>query len=328
MKTSGYIPGRDRDDDYEMQPAHLARHLVPLDSDPDAQAFDEWLGRARECAELRCPLLAAECEEAKPWNSKLFKPLRLRMAGLREAGQAATLVGGLMRLMSPQCYPRVEVLWWRNDRQAIQGAPRCVGTSSCPDCRKGRPCPLDVAHEYAAESALCTNAGEVTLNRIEELIMKPRAGYAGKWAKTVPELAGHTVWLCIQLRDRAKDHQRAGHYLKRAKALGLHNVEPQLALRVAQQLLGQGKVDDAEALLKQVVRAGSTNPSNLAVMQALGKVAVHRAKLSDAAARPVSTRPRRDRPAGRVQINRFVVTPKVSAPSTTTGWAPALVPGA
>jgi len=77
-----------------------------------------------------------------------------------------------------------------------------------------------------------------------------------------------------------------------------------------------------------VVRAGSTNPSNLAVMQALGKVAVHRAKLSDAAARPVSTRPRRDRPAGRVQINRFVVTPKVSAPSTTTGWAPALVPGA
>lgn len=307
MKTSGYIPSRDLDAAYQMPPAHQVRHQVPLDSDPDAQAVADWLDRAVECAELRCPLLAAECEAAQALNSRLFKPLRLRTAGLREPGQVATLVGGLMRLLSPQCHPRVEVLWWRNDGQAIQGAPRCAGDTSCPDCRKGQPCPLDVAHEYAAQSAMCTEAGEVTQNRIEELIMKPNDGYMRNWAKSVPELAGHAAWLSIQAQVQANDHHRAGRYLELAKGFGLHKVEPQLALRVAQQFLGQGKVDDAEALLEQVLKTGSTNPSNLAVKQALSKVAVHRARQAVTAAVPVSTNRRRARPADRVRTSPFEV---------------------
>lgn len=306
MKSSGYISSRDLEGLIDLPADHLARHQVALDSDPDKDGCDEWVARSVECAQLLCPLLAAECEAARTHVNHLFKPLRKAGTGLVEPGQYATLVGGLMRLMTPAAWPRLEVWWWRNERTPVSEAVRCEGRQSCPDCRKGDPCPLDVAHEYAAASALCTNEGEVTSKRTDGLIFKGKDGYFPKWAKSVPELAAHLAWLVIADAVKQNQQTRADYYTGWVTDVGLGTVEPRIALRTAWQLTGQGRVAEARGALNESARTGSTNPGQRSVRDALRRLDVHEHTLAARTpAEPVA--PNKSRPRDRVRTSPFSV---------------------
>lgn len=257
--------------------AHLARHTVPLTSHPTTADIADWLDRASECVALTCPLLASEAEAARPHVNALFKPLHKNLASTTEPGQVATLVGGLMRLMAPGAWPRLEVWWWRNASPVIAAAARCESGKRCPDCRAGCPCPLDVAIEWVGQSVLRDDQGLVTTERIDDRIMKASSGYVGRW-KGVDDLTARLTVLCIEEATRAGEHGRAARYQQRAVALGLHERDQRLALRVAQDYAGQQNLVAARDLLTLVSRPGSTSHDQAAVVLALGRIDAHEAR--------------------------------------------------
>jgi DNA polymerase-3 subunit epsilon len=308
-KASGYIANRKMASD-DISDEHLELHQHVLDSNPNEIALAEWLHRAGECAELRCPLLAEECLAAREHSSLLFKKLHALLKLQTEPGQAGTLVGGLMRLMGPTCHPRAEVWWWRNAKDLIRNAARCRAELSCPDCRDGDPCPLDVAHEYVAMSLLQTDEGELSQNRVEELIMRRnKSSFLNRWSMSVPDLAGHVAFLCLQDAVTQNQMNVAERYLDWSVKLGLEKYEPQLALRSAQRHIGHGRLATAERVLQKVLVKADTNPSQVAVRLALMKIAVYKAEQAE---EPKSKDPkyaRTRRPDGRTAVNPYSVRP-------------------
>jgi DNA polymerase-3 subunit epsilon len=307
MKSSAYISTGEASAAVDIPVEHRVKHRVPLDSNPSRQDLTDWLDRALECAELYCPLLAPECEAAIPHAGLLFTRMRKNTSTLTEPGQYATLAGGLMRMLAPTNQPRQEAQWLYRSADAFAKAPRCRGRQSCPDCRESRPCPLDVAHEYAAKSALLDDAGQLTGTRLDGALFKsPPKGQVYRWTKVNWALAAHVAYLAVMSQVIGRNPVKAEAYTQYAVALDLHKVDAHLALRVAQQYLGRGQVDDAEKLLLSVLRPESTNPVNKAVGDALILVAAHRVKLAEEAARgPVFEN--KSRPAERVRRSRFAL---------------------
>ncbi len=297
MTGSAYIGRRATDDPYAFDPIHLARHTGAL-LDPrhvTPGELDDWLDRAQECARMLCPLLQEECAAFDLSNPVLFTQLDAMLPALTEPGQRATLLGVLMRALTPQ--QRREVQWWRGVRDLIQNAPRCEPKHACPDCRSGQPCPLDVAHEYAAGSLLVTPAGEISDDRLSALC--GRNGDIEAWADTAPELAGHVAWLTMRQYVRSRQPQRASAVLALAETLRLQRYEPWLAIRVAEQLTGRGHLEDALDLLASVTTPVTTNPAQVAAASALARLRTYAAELN------APTDPRRQPSRGGAPAGRY-----------------------
>ncbi len=215
-----------------------------------------------------------------------------------------------MRALTPQ--QRVEVQWWKSTRRLVRHAPRCMPGHECPDCRQGDPCPLDVSHEYAARSLLVTPDGEISDDRIVAISI--RGGGLVSWADSVPELAGHLAWLCMQHFVRTHQQHRADAVLGMAEMCGLHRHEPWLAIQVAQLKVGRGDLDDAIELLGAATDPPTSNPSQLAVAGALTRLRAYRADLLNPRSSrnlpaPNGTAPRgRFRPVARVRRNPYRVS--------------------
>lgn len=310
LKPSVYISSTDRASAYQLDPAHLERHSTVLDSAPDSVTIDEWVDRALECARLRCPHLISECEAAQQHGSVLLKKLWGAQPDLTEPGQYATLVGGMMRMLTSTCKPRQEARWWGYVRSYVTEAPRCTSSSACPDCRVGEPCPLDVAHEYVAASLMCSDDGLVTKERIDNYLFKERSGYIGRWADSIPEVAAHVTHLAVLFETSQGNQPRADSLVAAGTRYGFEKVEPMLALQVAFTSLGQGRDSDAEELLASLLKPGNTNPNQVALSQALARVQARRVKLekdAEEAAKRDPGRERAYRPTDRVRLGRFTV---------------------
>jgi hypothetical protein len=261
-----------------------------------------WWDRADDCGRLLCPLLVDEVLAVAHLGPKMVhNPVCRTMKSLNDPGQVATLTGAVMRLLAPTDRPRQEGIWWRTYGPLIENAPRCSGADPRPDCRRGDPCPLDVAHEYAAASLMYDDKGKPRIDHI----IKPE-GLLADWSLNLPRIAGHVAWLTYRQLLAARQPQRAATALAYAEALGLHRMDPNLAVAASHQLLGRGKADEATELLTSVLRTGSTNPADQAVHQALART---RAAARPAAPALASPDPVHSRPVTRVRPNPYRVGP-------------------
>jgi DNA polymerase III epsilon subunit-like protein len=305
VSGTGYISSRDADYGYHLDADHLALHTEqpPPTGKVQAPWIDAWLARAEECATLLCPLLLEETQAIHLDTGLLFGPLHRNIAALTQPGQLATLIGATMRALRPDQNPRQEITWWRKHEKAIQAAPPCAGPLSCPDCRQGNPCPLDVAHEYAAASLMKDATGKATQERQDALLATN--GPIEKWVNAKP-VDGHVAWLVYRDQVIAREPQRAAQTLELARSLGLHKVEPQLAVRVAYKLVGQGRSEEALDLLSSLLRPASTNTARAAVTQAHTKIqALREQEAARSLKPPRASIPGRTRPDARTRPNPY-----------------------
>jgi hypothetical protein len=159
-------------------------------------------------------------------------------------------------------------------------------------------------------SLLQTDEGELSQNRVEELIMRRnKSSFLNRWSMSVPDLAGHVAFLCLQDAVTQNQMNVAERYLDWSVKLGLEKYEPQLALRSAQRHIGHGRLATAERVLQKVLVKADTNPSQVAVRLALMKIAVYKAEQAE---EPKSKDPkyaRTRRPDGRTAVNPYSVRP-------------------
>jgi len=267
----------------------------------------EWLARGRECAQLRCPYLTEEAEAIDPKHrNALFTGLLANIDTLTQPGQLATLVGTTMRMLSASMNPRQEIRWWSRIQPHIQAAARCNFAEQCPDCRDGKPCPLDVAHEYAAESLLRDKTGRITDTQIDKFLASSDRSLMLRLSGSHPRLGGHATETVIRHLQLTGDQVRAELALGYARAQRLDQHDPRLAVRVAYTLVGRHQHDEALAVLTQVERPESTNPADIAVFAAKARIqadqAAHAAKTEAHEAAKRRT-PTKARPASRVRPN-------------------------
>jgi DNA polymerase III epsilon subunit-like protein len=258
--------------EYQIDTTHLALHQLPLGNQPTQQEIHAWVMRASECATLLCPLLADECEAEIGNNSKLYKELSKEITQVSKPGEMGTLLGGFMRLIDPLCYPSPEIWFWRNFGTQIAGAPRCTALTSCPDCRRNEPCPIDVVHEYLGRSLMFDKNGIASEQRINNLIMKKGKGYIYKWSIYAPKIAAYVNYLCVVDAQRRNRKATADSYIAVGIGLGFDKTEPQLALLIAQNFVEGNRLPQALQSLIEVVDDANTNPIQVAVRSGIAKI--------------------------------------------------------
>lgn len=308
ISDAGHIRSRDGGREWAMPPEHEAEHQWTL---PPPGRFtrgaegialwNRWWGHVAACAELRCPLLEDDLAASAGHPANMaFSPLLANAKTLTEPGQLATLVGAMMRALTPAMSPRQELPWWKTLAPLIANAPRCARDEACPDCRKGLPCPLDVAHEYAAESMLCEDTGE--LLDFDEKIVPNLAD----WRVSAPTVAGRVAWRMAEQWLAKRDPVKASQVVGIAEANGLHHFDPDLAIRVSTLLVSRGNTDQAVELLTEIRTPGSTSPSQAGVIATLARLA---AKQAAESAEPAPSRhtptPAKRRPVNRIRPNPF-----------------------
>ena len=193
--------------------------------------------------------------------------------------------------------------------QLTQGTSR-AGWPTLP-CRKGLPCPLDIAHEHVAASLRCDPDG----------VVAPLADERGtdfeEWAGNHPVVAGHLVWLHYEEALAAGDRAEARKILALAEANALHRADPRLAVTIASLMLGRADPVGAVETLEAARRPGSTDPAQVGVEAALTRIAAHGARTAAPASDPA---PNRSRPPGRVRPNQF--RPWATPPSSSESSPP------
>ena len=303
--ASGYIGSGRTSHTYELPVTHLMRHKdAPTKG---SIAVTEWLARGRECAQLLCPYLTEEAEAINPKHrNAFFNGLFADIDTLTEPGQLATLIGTTMRMLSASMNPRQEINWWRRIQPHIHKVPRCNFAEQCPDCRDGKPCPIDVAHEYAAESLLRDKTGQITDAQINKFLSASDRSLMLRLSGSNPRLGGHAAETVIRHLQLTGDHVRAELALGYAHAQRLNRHDPRLAVRVAYTLVGRNQHDEAIGVLTQVERPESTNPADIAVFAAKARIqadqAAHNARTQAHEATRRRT-PTKARPASRVRPN-------------------------
>ncbi len=308
IKDAGHTRSRDRGQAWTMPAEHVAEHEWTLPSPrqfprgADGVAlWERWWAHVTLCAELRCPVLDDDLATIAGHRTDMAStPLLANARTLTEPGQHATLVGATMRVITPAMLPRQELNWWKALAPLIATAPRCTSADACPACRKGDPCPLDVAHEYAADALLCEPTGE--LCDFDRKLLPSLPDYR----VSAPKVAGRLAWRMAEVWLADRDPVKAGQVLAAAEAEGLHRFDPDLATRVATLLVGRGLTDQAIEVLTEVHAPGSTNPAQVGVAAALARLD---AKKAADAAEPAASKhahtPAKRRPAGRTRPNPF-----------------------
>jgi len=301
---------RQGESDYETDPEHSKKHLYPLSKKPTDAAITAWIERARECTTLLCPLLASECLSATAHNKRLVRPISKFMNSITNPGEMGTLIGGVMRLITSGYQGRVEVFWWRNYGEKIREAVRCTNEFACPDCRKGDPCPIDVAHEFVGRSLLLDQDGQVTKERIEDSIMKEASQIRRRnlylWSSSVPVLAAQVCYLAIQDTLLRNEHNVAYRYLLIAQDYGFEKIEPYIAIQLAERLWSAGDFDRARDLLLPHLHKENTNPVQVTIRQTLERIDNEQI-LANLPTIPLDPRwEKKRRPQSRVRVNPYL----------------------
>jgi DNA polymerase-3 subunit epsilon len=292
---------------------HLSRHIEPL-SDPvtaGSEQAERWLEMAAECATLRCPFLRDEATVAAWHNGAvLLRPLMEDVPHLAEPGQAGTLLGAVLQLLTaPAADPATPTLpvkrairWWQGARPAIHASTRCDTSSPatcCPSCLDGEPCPRDVMHLPVAEIVTLGGRGIMDTQRVRDLTAKTTKSPLNTWRKHEPELLAYALWRCARyLLDEGLD-EHAFTVLDQGIALNLHTIEPRLAELAGERLVELGDGDKALRVARTVVaqRTSDTAYDDLASWIQFTENALY---AQQAQPRPPITHPRKARPDGLV----------------------------
>ncbi|HEY0904741.1 MAG TPA: 3'-5' exonuclease [Marmoricola sp.] len=302
---------------------HLASHVWVLPADPDADTVDNWVHQAVACSEHRCPhgrdraAAAARTLRERPDVARRLLDVLTRPEGLATltAGKAGTHAGILAELVPAALVkPNDAIGWWREVGDRIRALPRCQphtlaedGTSpACPDCGEDQPCPLDTLHETVA----IAECGFTAEGRLENTTITRLVAHKDKtahlWARKGPaDVAGHIYAVVIAYMLNLGREARANGTLAKAVDVGVHTVEPRVALLYAQTLLSQNRLDQIDEVLAGCSRPpGNTNPGYTDLEDwAAGPYATALARTKPKSER-ILTKPRQARPAGRTRPYR------------------------
>lgn len=270
--TTGTIPARPAerartpDEQIPLPEAHLATHATLLGPTAGAAELEDWITGAVSCAELRCHLLSAKARTAQRHASvlheRLTKVLAARAATF-EPGQGATLVGALNALarvgVARGKTTRPYTTWWNKNQQHLTHLARCVGTGRCPDCVRGEPCPIDVAHQSLTEAICCDPDGAIDQDRRKKIAGSDGTALLNNWpANGWHALAGYAAWLAADAWLADKNPLRADRVIDHAMDSGAH--DPRIIRLYAQRLTLQRRDAEVEDLVQAHLARRTTDP--------------------------------------------------------------------
>jgi hypothetical protein len=291
-----------------VSPEHVARHIYPL-TDAVAEGSPEaerWLNLAAECAELRCPYLRDEARAAAKANgAMLLRQLTAQLPHLNEPGQAGTLLGGVLELLTSSdpaapALPYERALrWWATTRPAIAKSIRCDGTSpdtACPSCLAGKPCPRDMIFVTVAE-AVTVAGGAMDNKRVRAMLGPKQKSSLNTWRKSHPDVLAYALWrIAMYHLDEGHD-EAAFTVVDQGIALKLHLLEPRFSQLACERLVELGDADEGFEAAQAILEHRTSDP---AYDDLADSVLFTQSALYELEPRPekLITHPRRARPVG------------------------------
>lgn len=289
---------------------HSATHTKMV-SRPSAAALAQWLDGARECVQLRCPLLMGRCEQLPAGHEEVVPALVDELVGhlgSEDSVSANTVLGAICRLCARYLTTRNEAEdFYGTLAEALRGNARCARsgsepTDACPDCRADRSCPADTWVQWVAGPSLRRS----NFTRWLDKWTQP-GGHLDATASTRPLLAQAQL---ASMYEVLKEKQADTTSVVDA-AVRLNLVDPRLALadtrRIADTLGAQAGEERASSHLER--RNGSTDRAWFDVDDYRNTLAARVA----AAAKPRQERRYRlgrSRPDGSGSIRRFTKPPE------------------
>lgn len=300
----------------QLPPEHLASHAHPITERATAAQLKEWLNTAADCVRLCCPHLDNSAALAARENGREVLAGMTKLAkGCTEPGQAGTLLGGLIAILdlaapTQPALPSGRAMKWDKTLMAhLREAPRCHDQAQCPSCRDGNGCPMDTIYQSIARIAALGPTGELTKQRIDNILIGRTENGAGNRAITDwtnEHAKAYMVWLVLLWEERHRPVRAADH-LKWAVNKGLHRVEPRLALMECRTQYARGHRDEARELAGEVLARATTDPAFAELRDWLTNADAHAEALERRSRRRVITHPKLARPAGRTNANPYAV---------------------
>lgn len=300
--------------------AHLEAHAVePLTHAGSEAEHAAWVGRARECVQLRCDILMDEAEHAAPHNAGELLPALSELVDTALArGQAGTLAGALQvllresgrRVQHPVSSPALArdrvTYWWRAFRKKLYAAPRCSRSDgqACPACWDGTGCVTDLLYQTTTELVAFSTGPDLTADIVRNRFLGDNEQrIINRWPANHPLETSYLVELICRWAESLG--LTSTTYLDAARAKGIEMVEPRLALRVLNQELPVLGFEQASKKATQVLARRNTDPAyaEIEAWLALNAAAEeHNRRRSEPRA---VVRPRQTRPEGRVPYNPY-----------------------
>lgn len=192
--------------------AHVTTHAQVLDGSPTGDELQAWCDLLVTCAQLRCPMTADRVAGAAAQPEVLHAAVEQALRALLDADDVqapavASLLGGLEQVRSGLVplegrlgLRRAAFAWAAEWAGQLDALTRC-STDACPDCRAGRPCPLDTWREPLADLAFAESRER------PRGLLRPNGANRGT--------GSYTTWLREHLDRRLADETLAvclAHY--------------------------------------------------------------------------------------------------------------------
>jgi DNA polymerase III epsilon subunit-like protein len=247
--------------------AHRELHAEPLEHTADAEDLEAFVTMARDCVTLRCELLRPSVAATAPYNGPaLLEPLAALLADATEPGQAGSAAGALAELIAgaadqpqPALTARRALNWWTVQRPRLAEAPECgtEPTECCPDCRAGQSCPQATLYQVVADVAVYGEKRALDYKRIKNVLVGTRATPSApsrfaRWQRNHPLEAAWLLYRVIAW-EQERGLSVAGLHLNTAVESGSDLLEPRLGLLVAQARVESGQIDEATALVTELL---------------------------------------------------------------------------
>jgi len=297
---------------------HLAKHLNPMSTRAKKKELQAWIDLAKECATLRCQWLRDDARVVGQVNaSVLLDDVRDLLPLLTEPGQSGTLLEAVTEFIKPRWYGGLHGLeytralrWWGETRPLLEQVPPCGVKSelSCPSCRRGDPCPRDVAHHYIGELISRGKLDTITNKRAAAIFKRGSYFGVAHWSIAYPDIAAYAAWYVIAAEQEQNLATPAANHLDIAVSLDLHLIEPRLTRLVCGKLSATQRVDEAKKLAKAVLKGRTTDEAYEQLSQWLVWTEQSLVAQSKVVVKPPSTHPRLARPVGRENPNPYKVT--------------------
>ena len=286
---------------------HLADHrATALPDAPDTAQVADWLRVSGDCLTCRCDGAAHRAALAAPHAARLLPGLVALAGTAGEPGQGGTLAAMVAALLPHAVKQNVANRWWKRNRGAFAGLPRCGGHDLCPTCRNGTACPLDTLHQAVARIACGNPDGPPGEARRLQLVGSGSKKRVPDWAaQGLGEVAGYAIWLVADAYEAEGAVQRYDACVDQAVALGLDRVEPRLAQARAARLAGQGRFAEAEAVVLGCLAHASTDSGYEDLRNWYAGVLLPAAMRAQPAPPRVRNLPRQARPVSRQRPNRY-----------------------
>jgi DNA polymerase III epsilon subunit-like protein len=298
--------------------AHLDRHLTSINKKASKKEQEEWIAFAKECASLRCPWLRDEVNSVGKANAfAMLDGLSAVLPELSEPGQSGTLAGAILEMIKPSHLGGMGALahtralrWWEKTRELLTQSPECGARSSalCPSCLAAEPCPRDLLYQYVGELFSFGAGDEVTTERADILFKSSNYSSLASRKVKYPEIAAYAAWRVIAEEQEQNRASKVATHLKTSMRLGLHLIEPRLALSVCGLLSSTQSVDDAIKIAQKVLQQRTTDEAYEELSQWLIWTEQSLAARKKVVVKTPSLHPRLARPIGRENPNPYKVT--------------------